>query len=43
MSLKQEVALRHRQSLRRFAGEQLAIGAHFVGFGIDFECGVASL
>ena len=37
--LKQEVALRHRQDIGGFAGEEFAVGADFVGFGIDFDGG----
>src|SRR5262245_15085101 len=42
-SLKQKIPLRQRQYLSGFAGEQLAIGAHFVSLRIDFDprhCGV---
>ena len=34
---EQEIALRHRQLAGRLATEQLAVGPHLVGFGIDFE------
>nr|GEU28209.1 hypothetical protein [Tanacetum cinerariifolium] len=33
--LEQEVALRHRQHAGCFAHQQFAIGAHFIGFGVD--------
>ena len=36
---EQEIPLRHRQHLGRRAGEQLAVGAHLVGFRIDLDVG----
>src|SRR5688500_3456120 len=36
---KQEIPLRHRQHRRRLAGQELAVGAHLVGFGIDLDLG----
>src|SRR5262245_52260474 len=35
--LEQEIPLRQRQNLRRLAGEQFAVRAHFVGLRIDFD------
>src|SRR4051812_22086555 len=35
--LKQKIPLRHRQHLGRRAGEELAVGAHLVGLGIDCD------
>ena len=40
---KEEIALRQRQNAGRLAGQQLAVGANFVGFRIHFDCGVAEL
>src|SRR5689334_20513959 len=37
--LEQEISLGQRQHAGGLAGEQLAIGADLVGFGIDFELG----
>src|SRR5258708_36176539 len=37
--LEQEISLGQRQHAGGLAGEQLAIGADLVGFGIDFEFG----
>ncbi len=34
---EQEVALRHRQHARGLADEQLAVGAHLVGLGVDVD------
>jgi hypothetical protein len=34
---KQKVALRHRQHGGGLAGQQLPIGAHLVGLGVDFH------
>src|SRR5215831_7953739 len=34
---KQEVALRHRELFRRRASQELAVGAHLVGLGIDLH------
>jgi hypothetical protein len=34
---KQKISLCHRQSHGGFAGQQHAVGAHFVGFGIDLD------
>ena len=36
---KQEVALRHRQAASRLASQQLAVGAHRIGLGVDFHFG----
>ena len=38
-SLEHEVALRHRQDIRRFAGQEHAIGGHGIGFRVDPELG----
>src|SRR5271165_6181999 len=38
-SLEQKVALRHRQHLGGRAGEELAVGAHLVGFRVDLDAG----
>src|SRR3954452_22384603 len=38
-TLEQKVALRHRQALRRLAGEQFTVGPHLIGFGIDVDVG----
>src|SRR5579864_5945187 len=37
--LKQEISLGQRQHAGGLAGEQFAVGADFVGFGIDLEFG----
>src|SRR6476660_10341233 len=37
--LKQEISLGQRQHAGGLAGEQLTVGADFVGFGIDFQLG----
>src|SRR5579871_3699793 len=34
---KQKVPLRHRQLVRRLAHEQLAVGGHVVGLGVDLD------
>src|SRR5262249_56827218 len=36
-ALIQEIPLRHRQYLGRSAGEQLAVGTHLVGLGVDLD------
>src|SRR5579871_1521028 len=36
-SSKQKIALRHRQCVRRRAGQKFAVGAHLVGLRVDRE------
>src|ERR1700722_1786685 len=42
-TLVHEIALRHRQHFGRRTGEEFAIGAHLIGFGIDLDLGCGAV
>jgi hypothetical protein len=42
-SSKQEIALRHRQNVSRFAGNQFAVDAHLVGLRVDGDVRLQAL